>query len=176
MQRLDRFVRVRLRNRVGGQQVQQALVIQPCLRQHRFRARQVRAHTLRRLSRRRQRRLRDGHLLLDLRIIQPCEQLPRFHLVALIHQHLRQPLLNACAHRRLHPRLQRARAHDFVGVGVLIHLRHDHLHRFNVEFINREARDSCHDEPWQDAAEEGVFHWSRMSAGKKRGVRAAYSE
>ena len=158
MQRLDRFVRVRLRDRVGCQQADQALVIQPRVRQHRFRSGQIRAHALRRLPRRRQRRFRDGHLLLDLRIIQPREQLPRLHLVALIHQHLRQPLLNASAHRRLHPRLQRARAHDFVGVGVLSHLRHDHLHRFNVEFINREARNPRYDEPWQDAAEKGVFH------------------
>ena len=115
-------------------------MIEPRLREHRLRAGEIGAHPLRRLLRRRQRGLGDGDLLLGFRIIEPGEKLPRFHRVPLIHQHLRQPLLNARADRRLHPRLQRARAHDLRDDFAASHGVRDHRHRRELELVNGESR------------------------------------
>nr|WP_295404171.1 hypothetical protein [uncultured Thiocystis sp.] len=59
-----------------------------------------------------QRGQRHGNLLPGLRIIEPCEELTGLDPVALIHQHLCKAFLDARAHGRLHPRLQRPGPHD----------------------------------------------------------------
>ena len=99
-----------------------------------------------------QRGLGNGHLLFGFRIIQPGEQLARFHGVPLVHQHFRQPLLNARADRRLDPRLQRARAHDLGDDFATSHGVRDHRHRRELEFVNDENRERGDDEPDEQAA------------------------
>ena len=74
-------------------------MVEPCLRQHRFRTGEIGPDSLHRLFRCRQSCFGDGDLLLGFRIIQPGENLSCFDCVPLIREHFRQSLLNARAQK-----------------------------------------------------------------------------
>ena len=146
-------------------------MIKPRLLEHRLRAGFVGAHPLHGSPRRRQRGFGDGDLLFGFRVIEPGEQLPGFHRVALIHEHLGQPLLNARADGRLDARLQRARAHDLGDDFATSHGVHDHWHRFELEFVDRECGQRREEEPSEEATDGRSLHVKAL--GADRGAPAA---
>ena len=169
------FVRIGLRHGIGRPQAGEPRVIEPRLGEHRLRAGEVGAHPLRSLPRRPQRGLGNGDLLPGFRIIEPGEKLPGFHRVPLIHQHLRQPLLNARADRRLHPRLQRARAHDLGNDFATSHGVRDRRYRCELEFVNCESGQRGEDEPGEEAADGRSFHGCKICSDSWMNIQLANS-
>jgi hypothetical protein len=88
-------------------------MLYPRLLLDRRRTRLVGADPTQRRPRRIEGRPRHFDLSAQFPIVEPREQLPRADPIALVHQHLRQPLLYPGADGRLDPRLQRPRPHDF---------------------------------------------------------------
>ena len=115
------LVHVRLGGGPGRHQPGGALVIQARQGEHGLGAGQIGPDPLGGLARRAQGGVGHGDLLAGLRIVQPGEDLPRLHLVALVRQHQRQALLDARPDGGAQPRLQGAGAHDLADHGPARH-------------------------------------------------------
>jgi hypothetical protein len=110
---------------------------------HGLRASFVHPHPLRRGTRRRHGGFRRFHLKLEFAVVKPCEQLAGLNTVILIHQHFRQPFLNAWADNGLDTRFERPGAHHFARNRTGAYLMAQDGHRRESEAVGDDHNNRC---------------------------------